>query len=177
MVEQPTLSQSELLSALRASEQEVVEKLSALPEAEFEQGRYENGWNGRQILAHIASIEWTYPRLIQLARQEPQPAGPGGDEREGAPARTAQTRGGIDAYNQRQVEQRAGASAPALLDEFRKNRAALIAAVEATDEAVFAIPIRSAGGVTGTLGAVLYNVAVRHVLGHAADIAGGTRPA
>ena len=59
-----------------------------------------------------------------------------------------------------------------LLDEFRANRDRLIAAVDATDGAVLATPIRSAGGVTGTLGAVLYNVAVRHVLGHMQDILG-----
>ena len=166
MTDERTRSKSELVEALRSSEQELVTKLGALPEVEFEQGRYENGWNGRQILAHIASIEWTYPRLLDLARQQPAEPAPAS-----AP-RAAQARGGIDSYNQRQVEQRANASPAELLAEFRRNRAALIAAVEAADDELFTVPIRSAGGVTGTLGAVLHNVAVRHPLTHADDIIG-----
>ena len=47
--------------------------VSSLPPARLEEGRYENGWNGRQILAHIASIEWSYPRLIDIARTPPAP--------------------------------------------------------------------------------------------------------
>ena len=69
-------SKAELLDKLRTSGDQVVSKLRGLPPESFEQGRYESGWNGRQILAHIASIEWTYPRLIDVAReaQSPKPA-------------------------------------------------------------------------------------------------------
>src|SRR5438477_170008 len=48
-------SKAELLAALRASRAEVVAIVRALPAAALEQGRYESGWNGRQILAHLAS--------------------------------------------------------------------------------------------------------------------------
>ncbi len=59
---QPSVpSKDELLQILRSNGAEVVAKLRGLPPEAFEQGRYENGWNGRQILAHVASIEWTYP--------------------------------------------------------------------------------------------------------------------
>ena len=71
--EQQVLTKAELIEALRAGGQEAVERLSALPEEKFGEGRYENGWNGRQILAHVASIEWTYPRLLDLARQAATP--------------------------------------------------------------------------------------------------------
>ncbi len=152
VTEQRIPSRAELLEALRSSEQEVLAKLGALPAEEFEQGRYESGWNGRQILAHVASIEWTYPRLMDVAKLR-------------AP-------GGIDAYNQRQVEKRAQASVAELLAEFQQNRAATIAAVEGSDEAFLTTPIRSAGGVTGPLAGVIYAVAVAHVLGHLNDIAG-----
>ena len=50
-------SKAELLEALRSSEQEALSELRALAPDVFEQGRYENGWDARQILAHIASIE------------------------------------------------------------------------------------------------------------------------
>jgi len=165
-------SRAELLEALRASRDDVLATLRALPPERLEEGRYENGWNGRQILAHLASIEWTYPRLIDIARAAPTTGtAPGAAPAAGElPNRTM--RGGNDAYNDRQVAKRAQLSAADLLAEFEANRAATILAVETADEELFARRIRSAGGVTGPLAAVFYEVAVAHVLGHARDIAG-----
>jgi len=167
MATERTLSKRELLEALHTSRDEVLALLRALPPNRLEEGRYENGWNGRQILAHIASIEWSYPRLIDIARDTSAPPSSAGDP----PTRAM--RGGNDAYNDRQVQKRAHASPAELLAEFEQNRAATIAAVEAAEEALFARPIRSAGGVTGTLAMVFHQVAVMHLLGHARDIAGG----
>jgi len=164
MTEEHVPSKAELLEALRASRDEVVSVVRALAPDQLEEGRYENGWNGRQILAHIASIEWTYPRLIDIARA----SAPAADE--APPTRTMQ--GGNDAYNARQVSRRAHLSVADLLAEFEKNRATTIQAVEAAEEPVFSRRIRSAGGVVGPLASVFYQVAVRHVLGHARDIAG-----
>src|SRR5262245_66269294 len=96
-------SRAELLAALRASRDEVVRIIGALPPEQLEEGRYENGWNGRQILAHLASIEWTYPRLIELAREPSPPDAPptaAADRESGFPA--LDTRGRNDAYNARQ---------------------------------------------------------------------------
>ncbi len=173
-----TRTKAELLKDLRASGREFGEKLGALPADEFERGRYEGGWNGRQILAHAAAIEWTYPRLIDIAsggtphsgsaetkvrRSEPEEASK-------VPTRTVQ--GGINSYNDRQVAKRADATVEELLEEFKKNRAATIAAVEAADEELFGREIRSAGGITGVLADVIYAVAVQHVCGHVNDIIG-----
>jgi len=158
-------SKAQLLKALAASRDEVVALMRSVPLERLEEGRYENGWNGRQILAHIASIEWTYPRLIDIARTPPV---------EEATPPTRAMKGGNDAYNDRQVSKRAHLTVPELLAEFAANRAATIKAVEAADEALFARPIRSAGGVVGPLALVFHQVAVAHVLGHARDIAGGS---
>jgi uncharacterized damage-inducible protein DinB len=165
-------SRRELLEALRDSRDEVLAIVRALPPARLEEGRYEAGWNGRQILAHIASIEWTYPRLVDVAREAP--AGEAGGETsapEGEFA-TRAMRGGNDAYNERQVAKRAHLTVADLLAEFERNRAATVRAVEAVDEALLARRIRSAGGVVGSLASVLYQVAVAHVRSHARDIAG-----
>ena len=172
ITEERVPSKAELLEALRSSGQNVLNTMRALPPERLEEGRYENGWNGRQILAHLASIEWTYPRLIDIARQvTPTDAGPSAarasDE---LPTRTM--RGGNDAYNDRQVAKRAHLSVADLLAEFELNRAATIRAVETADDELFARRIRSAGGVTGPLALVFYQVAVAHVLGHTRDIAG-----
>jgi hypothetical protein len=162
-------SKTELLALLRSSGEEVVRIVRAQTPERLEAGRYENGWNGRQILAHLASIEWTYPRLIDIARSAETPeAAPAA----GAPP-TREMRGGNDAYNERQVAKRAHLSVAELLAEFERNRAVTIQAVEATDEALLARRIRSAGGVVGPLALVVALVAVAHVLGHARDIEGG----
>ena len=175
----PAPSKSDLLNALRSSRDEVIALVRSLPPERLEEGRYENGWNGRQILAHIASIEWSYPRLIDLARDAaspgkaapPAPAAAAAPSVASADPPTRSMRGGNDAYNDRQVAKRAGVPVADLLTEFEKNRAATIAAVEAADEALFARQIRSAGGIVGPMGEVLHAVAVLHVLGHARDIA------
>jgi len=160
----PVPSKAELLQALRESRDEVVKLVGSLPASRFEEGRYEGGWNGRQILAHVASIEWSYPRLIDIARSEPVPAE--------APPPTRAMKGGNDSYNDRQVAKREHLTVAELLAEFEKNRAATIQAVEAADEALFARRIRSAGGVVGPLAVVFHQIAVAHVLGHTRDIAG-----
>ena len=72
------------------------------------------------------------------------------------------------------MAKRAHLSAAELLVEFERNRAATIRVVEAADEALLARRIRSAGGITGPLAAVFYQVAVAHVLGHARDIVGAS---
>ncbi len=173
-----TRTKSELLNALRANEQYVTEKLSSLPASDFEAGRYESGWNGRQILAHTATIEWTYPKLIDIAKEGSAPTGdqrPGVRGTEPGEAKNVPTRatqGGIGSYNERQVAKRESSSVEELLTEFKTNRAATIAAVEAADEELFGREIRSAGGITGVLADVVYAVAVLHVKGHVDDIIG-----
>ncbi|MCH8949014.1 MAG: DinB family protein [Chloroflexi bacterium] len=180
-------SKAELLDALRSGEQEALAELGALSEEAFEIGRYESGWNGRQILAHFASIEWTYPRLLDVAKQaavesESPPASDSAIDA-GADAAASQPeakrpagrmQGGIDGYNQRQVDKRAQASVAELLEEFKRNRAATIAAVESADESLLLTPITSAGGISGALTQVIMAVAVLHVRGHVNDIVGSS---
>ena len=55
MSEGHTLAKGELLEALRASRDEVLQIVRSIPPERLEDGRYENGWNGRQILAHVAA--------------------------------------------------------------------------------------------------------------------------
>lgn len=173
-----TRTKAELLEELRASGREVAERLGALSADAFERGQYEGGWNGRQILAHAAAIEWTYPRLVDIAKDgtpssEDDATGVRRTEPDEAPAIPTRTAaGGIDSYNERQVAKRADASVEELLEEFKTNRASTIAAVEAADEELLGREIRSAGGITGVLADVIHAVAVLHVRGHVNDIVG-----
>ena len=151
-------TKAELLAALEASRDEVLAGLDGL---DLSAGVYEGGWNGRQLLAHIASIEWTYPRILEL------PAAT--DEEAARPRDTSVT---VDDYNRRQVEHRDDLPIDDLIDEFVNNRARTIAAVTAHPEEEFARRVRTAGGTVGPLADVLWFVAVEHVRGHLADLRG-----
>jgi len=167
-----TASKAELLDKLRTSGDEVVSKLRAIPAENYEQGRYESGWNGRQILAHIASIEWSYPRLIDVAREAQSPKPAESPKEASAEPATRPARGGINDYNERQVEKRAQMSVEELIAEFEQNRATTIAAFEQADDSLMSQPIKSAGGITGPLADVVSMIAIMHVDQHARDIAG-----
>lgn len=159
-------TREELLAALREDAGRLPELVGAIGEAELARGVYENGWNARQLLAHLAAIEWTYPRLIERAA-----AAGGSDGSDSSSGGTFD----MDAYNERQVARRAEAGIGALLEEFGRNRAATIEAVAAADGALLSQSTRSAGGVEGTLLEVLIGVTVGHVREHIADLAGAGR--
>ena len=165
------LSKERLIEALKSSERDLLERLVALPAAEHEKGAYVSGWNRRQILAHIASIESAYPLLIAMARGDvPQPELVGTDPRSTEEPYRPSTGARINEYNQRQVNKLAEASVAQLLELFEKNRATTIAAVQAADDALFEKEVRTTGGLQGPLGQVLERVAVAHVRGHLNDI-------
>ena len=159
-------TREDLIAALQADSEEFQEAVAQLPVEAFERGVYEQGWNARQLLAHIAAIEWTYPRLIERAEQRaagddvPQGGGGGFD---------------MDAYNAKQVARREDQPVEQLLTEFRRNRAETIDAIRAADDELLLQPTRSAGGVEGTLLDVLIGVAVGHVREHVSDLLGRAR--
>ena len=157
-------TRTELLAALRDDAARLPDVAASISEADLERGVYENGWSARQLLAHIAAIEWTYPRLIEQAQipAEPRSAGSSG-------------RFDMDAYNQKQVANRSSATIADLLAEFARNREATIDAVANADAALLEQPTRSAGGVEGTLLEVLVGVTVEHVRGHIEDLATAAR--
>ena len=165
------VTKSDLLQALRKGEKDALDKLSALPADAFDKGCYENGWNARQILAHITAIEWTYPKLIDVAKNPPAPKTDDAPK-EAKPAHKPAS-GGINSYNDRSIARYDGVSAADLLEEFKKNRATTIATIEAEDSETFLLPVKSAGGITGPLGNVMNMVAVMHVAGHVHDIVKG----
>lgn len=167
MADTPT--KKELIAALKASADDLVARVSKMGDGALAQGRYENGWDAKQILAHVASIEWTYKKLVENAKQPRASARP--EKGADAGSATAGTNS-IDDYNARQVARRAGMSVKELLQEFKENRAGTIAAVESCDDELLSQATRSAGGAQGTLADVLRFVAVSHVEQHTRDLVG-----
>ena len=163
-------SKQDLIRALKQSGDELTKKVERLDEAALGQGRYENGWTAKQILAHMASIEWTYKRLVENAHQPRAAARPQAET--GAPP-AAGAGNPIDDYNARQVARRADKTVKELVQEFRENRAGTIAAVESCSDDLLAQETHSAGGAQGTLAEVIMFVAVQHVEQHTRDLVGG----
>ena len=153
-------TRNDLLAALRDDAARLPQVVAAIGADDLERGVYENGWSARQLLAHLAAIEWTYPRLIEQARS---PA-------EARPTSSASGSFNMDAYNHRQVSNRADATIPELLEEFARNRQSTISAIAEAEEQLLNQPTRSAGGAQGTLLEVLTNVTLAHVRTHLSDL-------
>ena len=118
-------TRNDLLAALRDDAVRLPQVVAAIGADDLERGVYENGWSARQLLAHLAAIEWTYPRLIEQARS---PA-------EARPTSSASGSFDMDAYNHRQVSNRADATIPELLEEFARNRQSTISAIAEAEAA------------------------------------------
>jgi hypothetical protein len=154
------MTKTELIEEVRLAGTNLVVELGNLPVEAFERPGSENGWTGRQQLAHVASTEWTIPKLFELAQADEavQEAAAAFDNH---------------AYNDRQVGKRADRTVAELLEEFQKNRAATIAAIEAADESLLSVKVKSAGGVHGKLGRVLQYLCVTHADEHVSEIKAG----
>lgn len=79
----------------------------------------EGGWNRRQLLAHIATIDKRHGMRVRLGAGLPNDSGV-----------TDQSQlPNINAWNQQQVDERAGRTIDELLAEYRQNRADFIGMV------------------------------------------------
>ena len=99
------ITKAELIANMRESARRFLEAARALPSERWSEGCYEEGWTAKDILAHVASIEWTYPKLLVLAAQ------PDAEDRDAE----GRFRGGIGDYNQRRVDERRDRSVEELL--------------------------------------------------------------
>ena len=127
------IEQDKLLADLRADAVSVPALLRALKPEQLERGAYEQGWTVRDLVAHLASIEWTYPRLLERAAQPPATEPPAESSDSGGPGEAGS---GMDRYNARQVEKRRETPMVDLIAEFSANRQATIDAVAAADPAL-----------------------------------------
>src|SRR5437588_437035 len=109
------MDRHELVTELRESGAEALAAMAAVPPAALEKAGYEQGWTVRQIMAHVASLEFAYRRLPDLARgPRDAQATPGGGTFD------------MDGYNARQVERRANTPPHELLRELLRGRATLV---------------------------------------------------
>ena len=151
----------ELTAEIRAAGDEFRRRVSGLTAEALETGIYENGWNGREVVAHIVGIEWSLPGLINRTLTEVP-------SQESAPGQSRPM--SMDGFNAREVARRKEVTVVGLLYEFARNRESTIAAVEGLTGEQLSTRARSFGGADGTLADVLRRVAVEHLQQHLREI-------
>lgn len=160
-------SRQDVIDTLIEVRTDVERLVEAAPESAWTKGVYENGWDARQVLAHIASTSGVASFLLAMANlPESSGAALGG-----APGfdRVAFDRQN-DEFNRQQVAMRSGKSVEELLDEIRGNLLRDIQAVEVASEELIARHYRAPWGVEGTVGEVITASLREHLGTHVADL-------
>ncbi len=150
----------DILNAVRTDVERLVE---ATPGGAWTRGVYENGWDARQVLGHLAAMSGVANFVIMMAQA------PGGGMGAGGAF-------DIDAFNAQQAAMREGKTPADLLDEIRSNFTRDANAVEkASDELLskhYKAPWDVEGAaVEGTVADVIVGSLKKHYRGHLAELA------
>ncbi len=153
-------SKQDVVAALEKIRDQIVAVAEAVPEASWAANVYENGWNERELLYHIASMTGPASFILMMSR---------------LPANAAAGSGNydLDAFNRDQVKLREGRSVGEALDEVRANIQRSIQDVEkATDDELqkhYVAP----WGTDGTVAEVIIASVKEHLGMHLADLRAG----
>ncbi len=145
-------SKQEIITEIQTGNARVAHTFGTLSDAQLATKINEGagGWTAKQILAHLAARQATYDVLMQMAGSE-RAVGSGFD---------------IDAWNQKQVDERQDKSRDALLEEFRATHERLAERVRAMPDAELSRTVVFPRGPV-TLGDVLRNSGGTHSVQHA----------
>ena len=145
---------TEVVRAIRESQQEIERVALSLSESALGGGVYEAGWNAKQLLCHLAAGGGFAAFMIGFARA-PAPPPAGFDQ---------------DRWNAGEVRSREGKSLAELLDELRDNSERSIAAVEAAPDDLLAAHFRAPWGIEGSLADVIIESLRDHVGTHLSEL-------
>ncbi|MCH7484855.1 MAG: DinB family protein [Chloroflexi bacterium] len=153
-------SKDGIIEGIRQVQAEAARIASAMPEDAWDKGVYENGWNARQILCHVA-LSANVPAFLIAAANSPEPAKmPGGS-------------GNMDDYMDSQVAMRMEKPVSEIVKEINSTYEQAINVVQATPDELLAKQIRTPWQTEGELGALILDEDIRaHVMVHLADISG-----
>lgn len=156
-------SRQDVIDTLNEVRADVERLVETTPEGAWTNGVYENGWNAKQLLGHLAAMSGVANFVMMMADT------PGGG-----------TSGGgafdIDQFNAQQTAMREGKTPSELLDEVRSNFTRDVGGVEkASDDLLFKhyrAPWDVEGNVVeGTVGDVIVESLKRHYRGHLDELA------
>ncbi len=152
-------SREDILAALKSTCEQIEDAAAALLESQWSSGVYENGWNARQLLCHLAADASLASVQITVAKARSLRPGPSFDQ---------------DAFNAVQVAARREMAVSEIIKELRSNFERSIEAVAAAPDELLAQPAKLADGPEGPLGDVILEAVREHNAMHLADLRSAT---
>ena len=151
-----------IIEGIRQVQAEAERIAAEMPEDAWDKGVYENGWNAKQILCHVA-LSANVPAFLIAAANSPEPAKmPGGGDN-------------LDDFNASQVAMRMEKPVSEILEEINRTYELAVNVVQATPDELLVKHIRTPWQTEGELGALILDEDIRdHVLVHLADIPGAS---
>jgi hypothetical protein len=158
-------SRQDVIDALNAVRRDVERLVGATPEGAWTRGVYENGWNAKQVLGHLAAMSGV-ANFVMMMAQAPAPAGGMGG-------------GGafdIDQFNAQQTALRESKTPADLLDEIRGNFTRDAGAVEKASDDLLSKRYKApwdveGAAVEGTVADVIVGSLKGHYRGHLDELA------
>lgn len=147
----------DVIAAIRGAQNEVERLVSSAPQSAWSKQVYEQGWNAKQTLCHLASTSGVAGFLIGMAKA-PGSRGTGGDF-------------DIDAFNAQAVAALQDKSVTAVLEEMCGNCQRDIESVENAPDDLLAQHFRAPWGVEGSLADVIIGSIEGHSMMHVRDLA------
>jgi hypothetical protein len=152
-------TKEDVVEALEGFQTAVEELVETLPQSEWAKGIYENGWNAKQLLSHMASTAGVAGLILTLARTGPVVARREGD-----------SEFDNDAFNAQQVTAREKKNVEALLTEITDTLYRDKRVLEAAPEQLLASPFEAPWGDTGTVAYIIADSFSGHLGGHVDDL-------
>ncbi len=149
-------TKDDVVNAIRESQQEIEKVAMPLAPQALSKRAYEQGWNVKQLIRHLASTSGMAGFVIGLARA---PVGSG----LGASF-------DVDSWSAEQVAARRDKPVSELLAEFRLNCERDISTVKAAPDDLLAKEIRAPWGAEGRLGDIIVQSIQGHFGMHLADL-------
>jgi hypothetical protein len=150
-------SKTDIVAAIRNTQREVEELASSAAESAWSNPVYEQGWNAKQLLYHVASTSGVAGFLVGMAKA-PGAGGMGGDF-------------DIDAFNAQQVAARQDKPIAEILEEVRGNCQRDTESVQNAPDDLLMQHFKAPWGAEGPLADVIVGSIEEHLMMHVRDLA------
>ncbi len=150
-------SKTDIIEVIRNTQNEVEKLVSSAAESAWSKPAYEQGWNAKQLLCHIASTSGVAGFLVGMAKA-PGSGGMGAEF-------------DVDAWNVQAVATRQDKPIAEVLEEVRGNCQRDIESVQNAPDGLLAQHFRAPWGVEGPLADVIVGSIEEHLMMHVRDLA------
>jgi hypothetical protein len=158
-------TKDEIAAAIRTAREQIEELVSSAPEGAWSSGVYQNGWNAKQVLCHLAITAGIPSLLIGMAKA-PRPTVP----------QPSPDTSSIDAANERMVESLMALPIDDIVAQIRRNYDRGLADLEGAPDGLLSQEMRTPWGSEGKLGDILLAEDLReHAMVHIGELARAVR--